>query len=206
MISIESHARLFASAGWTIIEKAYPDDLARAVEKVAIESKDDVGILREGTSSGGGHSKYWVLDGSVCHHLFPGLFDWYWAQIPLLSKIAGRQTIVSPFLRSAINVKIYEGDCEQGWHYDTNPFSAILYLSEGGAPTTVRDQQDYVWDFEPQPGRLLLMKGRDLLHRVDQGDKTRVTAVLNYYHPDDCERPEWIDRAIYGNEDPPRLT
>lgn len=207
MIPPEVHARVFADAGWTLIYDAIPEDTARDIEKIALNAVADVGIFKEGTSSGGGHSKYWVLDGGAVNRCRPDLFEWYEAQLPLLGKITNREVILSPYLRSAINIKVYKGDGNgQGWHYDTNPLSAVLFLSDSGSPLSIRDLQGDARQIEPKAGKLLLMDGREVFHSVEAGNETRVAAVFNYYYSDDCERPEYIDRAIYENVDPPRLT
>lgn len=204
---LDVHRHLYEHSGWTLIPEAFPPTEALVIERRALEAIVDFGIFKEGTASGGGHSKYWVLDGMNCLAEFPRLFDWYEAQHVLVEEIVGRKIVLSPWLRSAINIKVYKGNRNgQGWHYDTNPVSAVLNLSDSGAPIILRDIQSAVLDVQPQAGQLLLMQGREVFHSVEESDETRVTAVFNYYHPDDCERPDWIDRAIYENQEPPRIT
>lgn len=201
-----THAHLYEHYGWTLIPDVCSADEALRIEQRTLDIVDDVGIFKEGTATGGGHSKYWILDGFCVQASFPELVNWYGEQRPIIEGIVGRQIILSPYPRSAINIKIYRGSGSgQGWHYDTNPVSAVLYLSDRGAPLALRDLQGGTFGIPPQPGMLLLMQGREVFHRVMEGDETRASCVLNYYHPDDCERPEWIDRVIYENEEPPRL-
>lgn len=174
---------------------------------MAEDAVNDLGIFREGLSSGGGDSRYWVLDGATVHRLCPDLFDWYEEQLPWLSAAANRKVILSPYLQSSINLKVYKGlRSAQGWHYDTSPLSVVLFLTDSGASISIRDKNYDPWEITPETGKALIMHGREVFHRVLESNDTRVTAVMNYYYPDDCYRPPWIDRAIYENEDPPRLT
>lgn len=207
MMAPEVHSRLFKEAGWTLIHDAFSKTLAEKVAAKALEVFPEAAIYREGKASGGGCSKYWVLDGGTVLSLFPGVFDWYSDQLPLLSRIVEREVICSPYLRSAINVKIYQDEGNgQGWHYDTNPLSAVLFLTDSGGALVIRDLKGDAYEIEPRRGLLLLMQGREILHSVLESSQPRVSCILNYYYPDDCDRPEWIDRAIYENQDPPRLT
>ena len=176
-------------------------ELARKLADRALTVVDVHGILRDGQASQGGRSHYEILDGLVVERYFPELTGWCHAVRWLAQQIVGAEVILSPYPRSAINVSIYRRvDSSQGWHYDTNPVSALLYLTDGGQPTEFA-MNDSLFRLYPRTGSLALFRGRHLLHRVPPGPQLRITCPINLYHPNDTNRPDWVDRLVYENID-----
>jgi len=184
------------------IKEAMSSTLAADLHRRSLELAGTHGARRDGMSSGGGRSIYDVLDGFVVNKFLPELIGWYEATRWFLEELVGRDVILSPFPRSAVNVNVYRPPLTGvGWHFDTNPLSVLLYLSEGNSPTEFQLADDRVLNVTPHLGDMLVFLGRKIRHQVPLGSGLRITCPLNYYHPDDCSRPEWIDRAIYENSD-----
>lgn len=106
------------------------------------------------------------------------------------------RAIESPFARSAMCLKRYAApDGLQGWHFDTNPISAVLYLTScQGGQTELRG----LGSVEPRPNRLVMFRGGAIEHRaarVTAGEK--LVAVMNFYLPGDCTRPFEADEAMF---------
>lgn len=110
----------------------------------------------------------------------------------------------SPYERSAYYAKVYKAGClGQGWHYDTNSYSGILYLSDsdgddGATEILARDGSTEL--VPPRAGRLLLLDGRRCWHRatrVARGNK--VTILLNYYDTGHRPRDPRTDPLIFGS-------
>lgn len=161
-----------------------------------------------GTDKGGAYHHH-VIEGDVVRTRLPLLWGWYESVRWLAEAVTMRPVILSPYDRSAVNVKVYtEGD-EQGWHLDTNAVTALLYLTDVPAkygtillpvPRHPEDEPDPV-QHAVTAGTLLLMQGRRVLHRVPKlgpDAPLRITAPLNLYHPDDTWRPADIDDVVYA--------
>jgi hypothetical protein len=151
----------------------------------------------------GGDYHYSVIDGKTLKTEMPSLFGWYEGARFALAAIVCRPVIVSPYPLSAINIKRYGPGDEQGWHFDTNAVTALLYLTDDGCPTRVINFLEEEEDVIPMPGSLLLMQGRRVKHCVPKIPEAvaRLTMPLNYYHPDDVNRPERIDEIVYGSKE-----
>ena len=67
---------------------------------------------------------YYVISGDETkkNPILASMFDYYYAFLPLLSAITGRDVTASPYEKSIINCKLYKAEDRgcQGWHYDTN--------------------------------------------------------------------------------------
>lgn len=211
MIQMNNLRAGYESEGIAIIDGTMSDRLARDLADRALEFAHQQGYRRDGVASGGGRSIYLVLDGLQVEKHFPELTGYYEAVRPLVEAVTSRVTILSPYPRSAANVKVYAmSDSGQGWHFDSNPVSGLLYLTEGGQPTrlcpagiTDHASCEQFREIYPKRGRLAIFRGRELLHCVPSGRELRVTCPLNYYFPEDTSRPTWMDSAVYNNVDPP---
>ena len=156
------------------------------------------GIAQFGPASHSGVRRYTLLDGQVMRKHFRDLLLWYRAIAMWASVLCRRPVVVSPYIRSSVNIKIYEepGSC-QGWHYDTNPLTVVLYLMDAEAPTVFQTEGGET-KVDAREGRVLMFSGRHILHQVAPTDDARAIVVCNLYHPDDLDRPDWIDPMEYG--------
>lgn len=161
------------------------------------------GFIRNNSIGSNGESgDYLVAEGSSTFKLLDGLVDLYNNCIPIMKKITGEKIVPSPYPMSIVNAKIYQEDGSQGVHYDTNPTSCLLFVSDG-APLNIQLLNGEWVDINPIPGCIAVFQGRKCLHRVppSDGPQFRVTIPMNYYFENDTWRPEWIDEAVYSNKD-----
>lgn len=204
-------AERYLAFGWVILPAAvsperaaeWKSDALRLVAQKApgVSFRDDA---PGGPLDQGGLYRHAQIDGHAVMRALPSLYDWYLRECHEYVQVTmdGR-AITSPWPRSSVNVKVFGPGDEQGWHYDTNPLTALLYLTATNNATGTRIRVPGCGDVPviAQPGDLLLMDGRRLLHHVPPVPPggQRVTVPLNYYLPGDCERPEGIDRLVYGD-------
>lgn len=164
--------------------------------------------IRTGTSivdssmKRGGKSFYRVIGGDDVANHFRPIQDFYIDLCAILSTELDRDVITSPYTLSGVNIRVYpEGKGIGGWHYDTQPLTALLYMT-GGSPTEVIGRDGNTYYVQPTPGTVLVMEGRECLHRIllqESGD--RISVPLNYYYPGDTERPSYVDDHIFGDGD-----
>lgn len=167
----------------------------------ALQLADVHAIKRDGYPSRGGRALHEILDGNVVQAHFPEVSGIYARARALAEDIVGRPVILSPYLRSGVNIRIYrQSESEDGWHFDTNPLSGLLYLTSGGQPTQFKTDDGFL-DIYPSTGLFLLFDGRSLLHHVPKGGELRITCPLNLYYPDDVVRPDYIDKVLFDNSD-----
>ena len=155
---------------------------------------------RRHESSLGGWSEYRAIDGVHVAAKFQELVDIYHHLRDVMSTELSREVILSPYEMSSINIKIYPPSSgSQGWHYDTQPLTCLLYLSEG-SQTLIELEDGSLYGVDPKPGTLLVMEGRRMKHKVGvNGPAPRVTVPFNFYYPHDTYRPAYVDEAIYNN-------
>jgi hypothetical protein len=215
-----THQSRYHHLGWTVIEEAVPrpvaDEWANEIFAIIGRQGTDVTITTEArvevpsletadeTLDEGGAYRHALLEGETVRRCLPELYGFYLGLPLSVEAIVCRPIVLSPYPRSAVNVKFYEAPGgEQGWHRDTNAVTALLYLTDDGHPTVVENLRGEVEDIGHQPGDLLLMQGRRCRHHVppmSPGTPARLTVPLNLYHPDDTWRPEAIDSLVYGPE------
>jgi hypothetical protein len=184
-----------------ITDFASPEISQQLVHR-ALRLVDSRGLKRDGYPSRGGRSLHEILDGFVVQECFPELLDLYSKARGLAEQIVEKPVLLSPHVRSGVNIRVYRyADSEDGWHYDTNPLSALLYLTEGGEPTQFRMPDETLLNIYPSPGLLTLFNGRNLLHHVPRGGQLRITCPFNLYYPDDITRPDYIDKVLFENSD-----
>lgn len=166
-----------------------------------LEYHCDEFICNDSIGSMGERGNYLVLDGPRTRKWLPEVEILYDKFKDWGSYIVGKQAVFSPYELSAINAKVYppEWGC-QGLHYDTQPFTCLLYVT-GGAPTQIQLLNGEWMDIEPIAGTVAFFQGREMQHRVPSGPEFRATVPFNFYFEDDMERPEWIDAAVYENKD-----
>lgn len=150
---------------------------------------------------GGAYHQSVVNSLGVAEHV-PDLWAWYVRNVARVAEAFAAEVVTSPHPLSAVTIKHYGGGDEQGWHYDTNPITCLLYItgSVPGGEVVVYDRTGELRSFCPPAGSVLLMWGRELRHRVcpQPEGADRVIAALNYYLTDDLWRPPGIDAVAYG--------
>lgn len=155
----------------------------------------------------GERHSYAMVDGAVIKSHLPDMHTWYEALTPLVSVMMQEDAVVSPHPLSDVNVLLYDRPADAiGWHYDTNPITFLLYLtdnSEGGTECRLlkrrHDETPRVRIIQPRAGAVLLMKGRCVEHRgLPVQTEKKACAVWNYYAVGDLGRPSGYDEAIYG--------
>lgn len=172
--------------------------------KMANFAKVDVHRVRnDAVGSLGERGKYWVISGPNVRKIWPESdlkveYDWF---VQLAQAVSGdRKVIKSPYSLSDVNFKVYGPGDTQGVHYDSQPLSALLFLTNG-SPLEIKLLTGEWVKIDPQPCMYAIFKGREMPHRVLPGETTRVSMPFNLYYEDDQDRPDWIDEAIYSNKD-----
>lgn len=143
-------------------------------EKKAI-SLNFSGLGSDQVLDGGGVYQHKVIDGDVCRIYFPELVAFYHSMTPLVSVITDQDVVVSPYPKSDINIKIYgsNGDT-QGWHYDTNAITALLYITtnaEGATACQVKanhpaKEKNAVLDYKIYPKQRTQLNSPRALYNV----------------------------------------
>lgn len=123
---------------------------------------------------------------------------------------------------SSINIHYANKGQELGWHFDNSSFAITLMIesAESGSQfeyiKDIRDADAGAMNFEAvgavldgdreaqvvqmKPGTLVLFRGRNSIHRVtpNEGDKTRMLAVLAYNSEAGVELSESARMTFYG--------
>jgi hypothetical protein len=195
----------------------------RGYEGIVKQWLNDWGHLtlqRRDKQTGGCHGGYGVkrtfrdqvIDGEVLlqHHLFRSIYS---TVRRMVESTAGGIVVESPWMKSAITLKVYDSPGDQhGWHVESNSVTGLLYLTgvEGAAleiadpniPRIHRDEDQPVMAnlHHPTSGTLIVLRGHDVWHRVlpKKGAEPRIVLVCNYYRPGDIDRPSGIDEQHYG--------
>lgn len=197
--TIDRCKQLYGLFGFAIYEQPIlsPDECSRIVEELK-GAEDEYFIRRDSIGSRGEHAYFRLMDADSALTIAPELFDRYQRVADIATMIVRRQVITSPHWRSSINLRIYGPGETEGLHTDTNPLSALAFLSEG-APLQI-EVNGHMVDVDPVPGCLAVFDGNVMPHRVPPvQDQFRVTAPMNVYYPGYTDRPAWIDRLCYDN-------
>jgi 2-oxoglutarate-Fe(II)-dependent oxygenase superfamily protein len=164
---------------------------------------------------------YRVLTGDVIREEYTELYDFYVAPSTLrwVAGVTGEREIhVSSNLRSAVNVNILQSGNTYRWHFDANPFTALLYLSTtppgaGGelelypnlgpqntSPEDLAARQKVV--LPTRANTLVLMDGTTTYHHVapviEECDRLSVPMVYPPFR--DELRPPELDDYLYGSD------
>jgi hypothetical protein len=193
---------VFAAGGVVQIPEFVEPKLVDLLALRTLELADTHGLRRDGYPSRGGRALLEILDGFVVQEHFPELTQLYSDVRALAEIIVKAPVVLSPYPRSGINIRVYrQAGSGDGWHYDSNPLSGLLYLTTGGQPTQFKITDTTSLDIYPVAGLLLLFDGRRTLHYVPTGNQLRITCPLNLYYPHDLERPAYVDRVLFENSD-----
>lgn len=207
MLDVQKAREEYATRGFTVLDGCVQDDLCRVL---AFKAKDFLGQFHRvsrpqgaaGPLDDGEPYDYWILPREGVTRLFPELEGVYATLPGVLGEITGEHVIVSPHRDSAISVKVHIGSGGlHGAHRDTNPITALLYLTDCESGRTVgKTLEGLPFECTPRAGRMLVMQGRRLWHRgeeVQPGD-FKVCVPFNFYTPTDTWRPAGMDDFIYG--------
>jgi hypothetical protein len=223
MSTIEQHQQEYREIGLTVVPDAVPRlDIDRWVSRCTDlaashgAARDQEVGGREGEYGPRRRLSYTIVDGVAVAERWPEMMGLYAGLATVVRLITGHPIILSPYPQSAVVAKVYRGaGAEHGWHFDTNVVTGLLYLtthpasSGDGATEYVparfgqdTSQSAFIW---PTAGDLLVMRGRDVFHRVPRTtspDLFRITIPLNYYTPTDTWRPTGIDTLHFGKTVP----
>ena len=209
----------FARDGYVVIDDALPEvTITRWRERAHelfthardIDKRSDGHVLA-----------YSVLTGEVIRDEFTELYDFYVAPSTLrwVAGVTGESEIhVSPNLRSAINVNILQVGNTYHWHFDANPYTALLYLSttppgagnelelypnlgsQNTSPEDLATRQKVV--LPTRAGTLVLMDGSNTYHHVapvvEECDRLSVPMVYPPFREE--LRPPELDDYLYESD------
>jgi len=101
---------------------------------------------------------------------------------------------------SSLNCNIYErpGD-HQGWHVDTNPVAALVFLaSPPDVGLIVEVNEDNVQTVIPKPGDLVILDGTKPHCVSPIANERRINLSFNLYPPGEYSRPSQTDSLLYA--------
>lgn len=197
--TIEQARDQYKLLGFTMLSHSWLD--GPTIDRMARSVLDsNEFIKRDSMGSRGEPANYYLLDRDASERAIPEIPVIYSMFRPVVSEIVGEQVILSPHHRSSVNIRLYRDGGSEGLHTDTQPVSALLFLSTG-APLQIETFAGWV-DIMPVPGYLAVFQGRRCQHRVPvvEHPQNRISVPFNYYFEWDQERPEWID-GMYENKD-----
>ncbi len=203
----ELNRREFASRGFTIIDNVidFPEEVSRKIlssNRFTEVSKPEPTTLIPG---GKGSLKWQTLDRFSLDACAPEIGEVYCSLLPVLRSIVGSTIVVSEDERSAYTAKAYinDGD-EQGWHYDSNEVTGVLYLTtscHSGFTEIHALNSDEPIQIHPKAGSLLILDGRECWHRatpVWNGD-VKVVCPFNYFRAGSLQRRDSrMNPTIFG--------
>lgn len=190
------------------------------IHRPPVDRMNPAGTVQLPNLDFGGQYDHRVVDGVTLRQEMPHLFDWYETKCKFFSSLFRREVVTSPYPKSAITLKHYGPGDNQGWHYDTQPVTVLLWLTDcpkggelvfvpEGKPATEQGGQDIVdvigdaplFVLRPHAGQVTCFSGRRYVHKVKfQPDPSdRLMLALNYYFSDDLWRPDGIDNVVYGS-------
>lgn len=153
--------------------------------------------------AGGGSNEHWSLDSGELQSLVPEIEDIYHSVYRDYIQPLHPAAIASPYPRSKFYVKVYRPPGgAQGWHYDTNSYSGILYLTNnaGDGATEVISRLGSTELILPEAGKLLVLDGRRCWHRATTTTRSsKVTVLLNYYDKGHRPRDPMTDVLLFGD-------
>lgn len=203
--------------GWTVVpdvlprEKAYElsyevDELARSTVGNRIDAyapkEDNPGapyppeIMDEG-----GFYAYSYAESDALELRLPEVTALYEGLVSFLTSLTREAVIVSPYKKSRVlGVSYHLFDDRQGYHRDTQPITALLYLSNCRKTfTRLHDFQGNEHSLQSIAGSMLVMQGRHIRHcstPLMEGDR-KVVLPMNYYTAVDTWRPQSLDSEEY---------
>jgi hypothetical protein len=180
-----------------------------------IKLVDHRGMGTGDVSDLGGRYLHHIFEGDDVRRHLPELVTLYRAILPLVATITSQDVVLSPHMRSDINIKVYPaGGGTLGEHRDTNGITVLLFLTTNKEaplrlqlPRSHPSKGDWIdrRSIHAEAGTLLVMKGRECVHDCEPTvSERKVTVVLNYYVRGDTWRHEAFDDFVYDGVDPSR--
>lgn len=197
----------YRETGFFVIESALDgaQEIAdRITQRVAEESEIYVPEEARVVAAGRGFLRHKALDRFKCDEAAPAVGRLYADMLRDIREITQKELINSPYPRSAYYAKVYDPpDGQQGWHFDTNDVSVIVYLtsnpSDGG--TEIQSLDGVTRVVQPVAGRILVLDGTACWHRAAPVIASRkTTLLLNYYTEPVATRDPRLDSIIFGED------
>ncbi|QDP50144.1 MAG: hypothetical protein Unbinned4311contig1001_34 [Prokaryotic dsDNA virus sp.] len=142
-----------------------------------------------------------VLDALQLIGHCPEIFETYEDVKNTCCEITDKVVVQSPFGKSAITAKLYEGKgAEHGWHCESNGISGILYLTDNmDGQLEYKNSNDNIVGIKAKKGRIVILRGQDVWHRVVpmKTDEQRVSIIFNLYFKGQYHRPANLDEVHY---------
>ncbi len=205
MENLETYEKEYLEQGFTVLDNMVP--LAASWKESILNSKDlrEVYVSEEKrkVAAGKGSLKYAALDRFQTDSVVSELNDYYEKLVEILIQITHQEVITSPYERTAYYSKVYrnKGD-EQGWHYDTNGLTVIIYLTnnqDSGRTEIEKLDGSGTLFVAPKAGSILIMQGRRCWHRAEPiMSGIKVICPLNYYTGRAEPRDSRLDDIIFG--------
>ncbi|MQY22301.1 2OG-Fe(II) oxygenase [Nocardia macrotermitis] len=189
-----------------------PQDWSTHVDRVC-EQWSRRSELHGGTSTSleplGTVIDYRLLTGDdIAEHL-PWLFELHRTSFHRIAEeISGMSLDPDNAVTSAVNVNILDpGGDGYEWHLDSNPVTALLFLSthteEDGGRLELRPTDREPLSVTPCAGTLAVFDARRCPHRVSPPTQgLRISAPMNYFITGQPRhRPDDLDAALYNHND-----
>jgi hypothetical protein len=161
-------------------------------------------------TSGGTGLRYAVVTGEIVTKKWPEMFSVYRSATirEWIRMITGSEEIFqSNHLRSAININVLSRRGEvYPWHFDAEPYTAILYLSdsasEDGGALQLRNSRaglQRTVTYLPHSGDLILMDGTRCYHRITPLRRAhlRISVPMVFPKRHEHSRPANLDSFLY---------
>jgi hypothetical protein len=199
------HRTQYHRDGFTVISDVLPNPkrwqnaitTSQHLRRVFTPEKERV------VAAGEGFNLHVVLDRFDLDAALPEAADLYNSVFDLILEVVDPGAIRSPFARSAYYAKGYDPpNGQQGWHFDTNDISGILYLTDNendGATVITSLFDGSINRIAPVAGSLLLLQGTKCWHMAEPvTDNPKCTCLLNYYLGTPPDRHPALDGIIFG--------
>jgi hypothetical protein len=151
-----------------------------------------------------------VVTGDVIAEQLPWLDQLYRTTfLDLVNSVGAGDYEVGVGLRACININATPRDARYEWHVDSNPITALLFVTSHGPeqggqlifrPDPVaRPNEDWQLQVSPRSGTLLLFDAREAAHVVTRlNTDLRLSVPMNYYFVGQQQRPEDLDDYLYS--------
>ena len=223
---LAAQGQLFVRDGYLVDVQRVSADVARGWCRRSTElTNRTVEIDRQGDDD---RLLYTVLTGDVIREEMNDLYAFYTSSEmrAWVAATTGEPEInVSSSIRSAINVNILRSTHSYHWHFDANPYTVLLYLTDhaaGGGELEIYPnlregrRNDPGWDRQvtspeylatrekiticPSAGMLVLLDGSVSYHRIAplMANSVRVSAPLVYLPHRHETRAAGLDDYLYG--------